>query len=413
VSWLVDAIPALRVTSRRLASVVSSLQPHILRWSLEQADRCAAHLLCELQFASWDEPAGVERFPVYLSQEANARRLCTQCKVLRVWASAIGRSDRLEHCEAVLAEAIEWAASYPNSPDRFHPDVLAVRAEVARLCAAKGHLESAARLGKEALEDAAYVAEDVASPYQHWSEHQRSQQLVELKLLRDFLAAPLHSYVVAGEGIKSPIDATALEAVVAHDADNMGDSCDDCKLATDDLKCSKFAAEITTQEIAGRLWISCVERLLREPVGQASSNLTLITFSCCTSLLRDSILALPLVSDYTAQGVDIQPGWANGAFIFAPIQPKYFDFALQPRHVVVLGEYQLLSLLSALDHLPYEHRKLKPQGMVAFDGAASNSQEEIQHLLGLPSGAAHFDIAEEPKHLYTEAWPLQSLSIDP
>jgi len=44
---------------------------------------------------------------------------------------------------------------------------------------------------------------------------------------------------------------------------------------------------------------------------------------------------------------------------------------LHSRCVLVVGEEDLLSLLSSLEHLQYEHRKLKPDGLMFPDTGSS------------------------------------------
>lgn len=145
------------------------------------------------------------------------------------------------------------------------------------------------------------------------------------------------------------------------------------------------AAEIPREEaasIAKELWASGVQRLIRVSPREIQSRLMLVTFSRHSKTLHQAILDTALVKQLAYEGVNVQPEWANGAFVLAPIQAEDIYIELHSRCVLVAGEENMLSLLGALEHLQYAHRKLKPDGLMlvqdsgaCFHDVSSSSKE--------------------------------------
>lgn len=132
---------------------------------------------------------------------------------------------------------------------------------------------------------------------------------------------------------------------------------------------SEPAAAIDAEEaarISDELWASSVEHVLATSVAPPSSSsprspFRLMTFSRHPQALDDVLLRCPLALDLQAQGVDVQPPWANGAKVMAVgVGPELLDTELCPRHVVVLQSDEYL-ILEALQSLPCNVRpRLKP-----------------------------------------------------
>lgn len=125
-------------------------------------------------------------------------------------------------------------------------------------------------------------------------------------------------------------------------------------------------------ELVSQRWASRVEKVANEPFTP-----TFLSLSRHTDVLHTAILEVPLVGKLKDEGVDVQPEWTNGAFVLTKIEPDEIDLKLNPlypRHVLVKEE-DLLELLGALEHLRYELRKLKPDGLTAIAGWPHGSSE--------------------------------------
>merc|ERR1712150_89401 len=106
------------------------------------------------------------------------------------------------------------------------------------------------------------------------------------------------------------------------------------------------------------------------------------------------------------EGVVVQPHWANGAFVLADLAPEDVDLELYPRHVVLNGETHLLALLGALQHLPYVHRKLKPDGLMAIPA----SSEELSNS-DVTFGISGEDFVHGPIFFDTSLCPVRNTFI--
>merc|ERR1712083_94218 len=135
-------------------------------------------------------------------------------------------------------------------------------------------------------------------------------------------------------------------------------------------------------------------------------GLVLVTFSRHTDVLRKAILETPLVGKLKDEGINVQPEWANGAFVLAKIEPDAIDLEvnpLHPRHILVKDE-DLLDLLGALEHLRYEHRKLKPDGLMAIPGPTVE-MKDLSDSTSTPC------VIRDPLYFTPEPYPVRNTFI--
>jgi len=148
------------------------------------------------------------------------------------------------------------------------------------------------------------------------------------------------------------------------------------------------AATILSEEaadIAGGCWSSGIEHLLQAQHAQNRDlrEAVLLTFSRETRELEDAALASSPALRAAATGVELKPGWGNGAkVLIAGIGPEHIEAPgverLGPQHILV-NRHDQAELLEALQHLPYRIRKLKPDLGV-------RSIPEQMSLLSMSSG---------------------------
>mmetsp|Transcript_158760 Transcript_158760/g.281447 ORF Transcript_158760/g.281447 Transcript_158760/m.281447 type:complete len:803 (+) Transcript_158760:52-2460(+) len=144
--------------------------------------------------------------------------------------------------------------------------------------------------------------------------------------------------------------------------------------------------------IASEMWASGIERLTETavlPDVEHSNGLRvlLLQFSRHPKVLEDALLQSAPARTAVERGVDIQPSWSNGAKIFVEgislqnLEEALGDDELRPRHLVILEEDEQ-DIYAALDHLPYNIKKLKPgvgRSMVPTSLELCNVSSEGEH----------------------------------
>jgi len=239
---------------------------------------------------------------------------------------------------------------------------------------ADGKLHDSAQVAQAALADAELCDSRGELP---GTEAQRAQLGKEFEVLRTFLKRAHRRVQHSSEGrsaannkIAKPFREPAAKPFQEPVA---------IEPFTHDVQHANPAAEIPREEAAistDEFWASGVQRLARESPVEVQPALMLVTFSRHSASLHQAILAAPLVKQLAHEGVDVQPKWGNGAFVLAPIRAEDIDMELHSRCVLVVGEDNMLSLLGALEHLPYVHRKLKPEGLLLVGGSSAYFRDD-------------------------------------
>jgi len=192
-----------------------------------------------------------------------------------------------------------------------------------------------------------------------------------------------------------------------------GPSGDEQSEVIDEVQHVEPAAALLPEEarhITQELWASGVEMLAKD-FSTVASSFILVTFSRHSAALHEAILATPLVRKLKAEGVEVQPKWANGAFVLLPLTPEAIEYDLHPRHALVSSEDDLLTFFSALEHVPYVHRKLKPDGLIVLPSASAHchlpdfsNNSGLQSEISAPRG--------EPIYFTTGQLPVRNTFID-
>jgi len=237
---------------------------------------------------------------------------------------------------------------------------------------------------------------------------QRAQLLREFEILRAFLNQGMHL-----DCSLLQTSANRLPAVI-DGADELVQEQSDIEMTTCDVHHVDAAAEIPPEEaevISKELWASSIEQLASKPLKSGHLRLICIEFSRHSATLHQAILDAPLVKRFAQEGGSIQPEWANGAFVLAPVEAADIDKELHSRIVLVDGEEDMLSLLDALEHLQYKDRKLKPNGLsLVVDPCpclhrVPRCGSEAQH-------SAEFSEACEPMYYDITEVPVRNTFVD-
>lgn len=162
------------------------------------------------------------------------------------------------------------------------------------------------------------------------------------------------------------------------------------------------------EHIAHELWASQVEHSMNSCTHFASSvvsdssthpRIMVIRFSRASTRLDEALLQTPLALHAIANGVECQPGWANGAKVLTEwIDGPDIDIPgvelLTPSDVVI-REVDELPLMDALrELLPYRVMKCKPgkryvpNVLSLFDGSAMSSEVAFSSGSAVASGAS-------------------------
>lgn len=373
-------LPALRCTSRAITVVVADLANDIPYLYAPIANEFLSKCVAELEVGDleciWEEP-DTHTFGTYIPGEAHARKMCTLFAIHRVWSFVPGMGHLIQQGGPYLQEVLTWMEQNRSALRASHPEGMAFRLELAEMFAAMGDLQK----GIDAVHS---MLNSVRAEIDSWC----PQTQREVEFAHRFLDRPPHprTYYIDHRSIACTRAKTeALENNGFPEQEAIAEVIQEVQHDDDGAVIPVTEAECT----AAILWASSVERLASRAANEEVPYV-LITFSRHCAALQQAILASPIVSSLTISGVDVQPQWANGAFVLASIQKEDIDFEFHPRHVLVADENVLLSLLAALEHLPYMQRKLKPNGLSKFSDAIA-PWEAVSSLGSSSSSAASPD----------------------
>lgn len=129
---------------------------------------------------------------------------------------------------------------------------------------------------------------------------------------------------------------------------------------------------LEAQSIAQHQWATLVEHRVHHAASAATAasrqpdHIVMLTFNRHPEELERALLLSGPARTARAMGIDVKPGWANGAKVFVDdVGPERFDVELGPMNVV-LHEADEGAVFEALQALPFNVKRLKSGSGRAF-----------------------------------------------